>query len=115
MPTKEDIEQVKVMEFMRQCQPDIPVIHIANQRKCSPVEGRLLKRLGVRAGVSDLFFPRSNDSYKGLWLELKTSVGKPSDLQLEFLAGMIKEGYAGKVCYGAEQAIEVIKRFYLIE
>ncbi len=113
MASKEDIEQIKVMEYLRQCHPNIPVIHIANQRQTSPEHGRLLKRMGVRAGVADLFFPCSGVAgKKGLWIELKSSTGKPSELQLDFLSEMILADYEAKVCYGADEAIEVIKCFY---
>lgn len=111
MASDEDIEQIKVVEFVKQC-TDLPVIHIANQRQTSPAHGRLLKRMGVRAGTADLFFPRSSHNRKGLWLELKTKGGKPTVLQLQFLDDMRAEGYAGKVCHGADEAIHIIKTFY---
>ncbi len=113
--SQEDIEQIKVVEFVKQC-TDLPVIHIANQRQTSPQHGAMLKRMGVRAGVSDMFFPRSNPSgdKKGLWVELKTLKGKPSQLQEQFLSDMIGEGYTGKFAYGAEHAIDIIRKFYQI-
>jgi hypothetical protein len=109
--TLEDIEQIKIIEWIKQCS-DLPVIHIANQRKTSAQHGALLKRMGVRAGAADLFLPRSNGIHSGLWIELKTLSGKPTKLQLDFLVDMIKEGYSAKVCYGAEHAIDLIKKFY---
>lgn len=112
--TCEDIEQIKVVEFVKQC-TDLPVIHIANQRTTSPQHGAMLKRMGVRPGVSDLFFPRSNRIHSGLWLELKTLKGRPTQLQIDFIVDMIKEGYAAKVCYGAEHAIALIKDFYSLK
>ncbi len=107
----EDIEQIKVMEFVRQC-TDLPVWHTANQRQTSPQHGALLKKMGVVAGVADLFFPRSNGIHSGLFIEMKTLTGKPTQLQLDFLISMEKEGYTSKVCYGSEHAIDVIKSFY---
>lgn len=108
---EESIEQIKVVEWLRQC-TKIPFLHIAGERKCSPQYGAFLKRMGVLSGVSDLFFPRSNHSHKGMWLELKTLKGKPSLNQIQFLADMEKEGYFGVVCYGSEEAIKTIKLFY---
>jgi hypothetical protein len=111
--SQEDIEQIKVVEFVRQC-TNLPFWHTANQRQTSPQHGALLKRLGVKPGVSDLFFPRGNNKHKGLFIELKTLTGKPSKLQEQFLSDMIAEDYAGKFAYGAEHAIQIIKTFYSI-
>lgn len=111
MACAEDIEQIVVLEFLRQC-TSIPVIHIANQRATSPQHGAMLKRMGVWAGAADLFFPRSNHSHKGMFLELKTLKGKPSVNQIAFLDAMTKEGYFSVICYGSKEAIDTIKLFY---
>ena len=110
-PSAEDIEQIKVIEFVKQC-TDLPVWHTANQRQTSPRHGSMLKRMGVLSGVADLFFPRSNKIHKGLFIEMKTLTGKPTKTQMDFLFRMVAEGYAAKVCYGAEHAIDMIKSFY---
>lgn len=111
MACAEDIEQIIVMEFVRQV-AKVPALHIANQRQTSPQHGAMLKRLGVTAGVADLFFPRGNDQFKALWIELKTKVGKPSPVQLKFLDDMRSEGYMGVVAYGSQEAINCIVDFY---
>lgn len=112
---EEDIIQIQVCEWVKQV-AKIPVIGIANQRQCSVQYGMMLKRMGVRAGVSDLFFPRSSfdNHFKGLWLELKTKTGKPSQAQEGFLCDMIAENYMGNFAYGEKQAIEIIRKFYNI-
>lgn len=110
----EEIEQIKVVEFLRQC-TDLPFLHVANERRCSPQQGHRLKRLGVRKGVSDLFLPRKNAYASGLWIELKTENGRATPDQMNFLKEMRLEGYEAEVCYGANDAISQIKRFYSIE
>lgn len=111
MASAEDVQQIIVMEWVRN-RTNLPVIHVANQRQTSPQHGMLLKRMGVRPGVSDMFFPRSGLTAKGLWVELKTKTGKMTPLQIDFLEQMIEEGYAAEVAYGAEEAITKIKKFY---
>jgi hypothetical protein len=108
---QEDIEQIKVCDWVKQC-TDLPFIHAANERKCSPQQGALLKRKGVLAGVADIFIPRATKRHHGLFIELKTLKGKPSPAQIKFLDSMNAENYFGLVCYGAEEAIETIKTFY---
>ena len=107
----EAIEQIIVVEFVKQI-AKVPVFHCANERKCSPQYGAMLKRLGTRAGVSDLFFPRGNSEFKGIWIEMKSIVGKPSPAQLQFLDEMRAEGYMGIVANGAQEAINCIVDFY---
>ena len=111
MACAEDIEQIVVIEFLRQT-TDIPVIHIANQRSTSPQHGAMLKRMGLWAGAADLFFPRGNDKYKGMFIELKTLTGKPTRNQINFLDSMACEGFFTAINYGSKEAIETIKTFY---
>lgn len=70
------------------------LMHIANERKASIHYGRLLKMLGVKAGVSDLFLAYPSKVYHGYWIELKAPGNKPTDKQLEFMHKMRKVGYA---------------------
>lgn len=113
MAGAEDIQQMIVVDYVKQC-TNLPVLHIPNQRQTSPQHGFMLKRMGVWAGCADLFFPRSNSVKKGLFIELKTLTGKPTDKQIAFLEAMECEGYSTSICYGSEEAIETIKEFYAL-
>lgn len=110
---KETICQVQVCEWVKQ-KTDLPFIHIANERVTSAPSGSLLKKMGVRAGVSDCFIPRANSTHHGLWIELKIPPNKPTDLQKKFLEDMKKEGYGTFVAYSSLEAIQIIKDFYQI-
>ncbi len=110
----EDCIQIAVVEFLKQC-TDLPFWHTPNQRQTSPAHGAKLKRMGVVAGIADLFLPRSNGKQNGLFIELKSAKGKLSPSQLIFITQMIEEGYGAHVCYSAQEAILVIKSFYGIE
>lgn len=111
---KETIEQIKVCEWLKQCHPDMIYIHIANERHCSPVYGRILRKMGLKKGVSDLFFPQSTSSnvFKGVWLEMKVKPNKPTQSQIDFMNDMTAEGYLTSVCYSAEEAILVLRAAY---
>ncbi len=109
--TEEDVEQIKICDWVKQC-TNLPFIHTANERRCSPQQGALLKRKGVLAGVSDIFIPRAHGKYHGTFLELKTLKGKPTPNQIKFIDEMNAEGYFSMVVYGAEEAIETIKTLY---
>lgn len=109
----EKIEHIKVVEWLKQC-TDLPYLHIANERTSTPQHGLQLKRMGVVAGVSDLFLPRGNGSLSGMWLEMKAKGGKLSDAQKKFQLNMAAENYGTYVAYSAEEAILMIKSFYRI-
>lgn len=109
--TEEDVIQIQVVHWIRS-NTDLPVIHIANQRACTPSQGAKLKRMGVLPGVSDLFIPRAHSIYHGLWIELKSHKGKPSLNQVSFSKMMQREGYEALFAYGADDAIALIKDFY---
>ena len=96
------------------------LIHIANETKTSPQNGKHLRDMGKRKGVSDYFlaYPvRRIDGkgyYGGLWIELKRSCKKSSKLtqeQAEWLSKCERVGYATKVAYGASEAIKSIEEY----
>ncbi len=92
-------------------------------------EAARLKSMGVKAGVSDYLLPvtrsvkESNaegtwftDTYKpGLWLELKSADGRPTESQLEWGRRMQEQGYEFKVCKGWVEAAKAICTYLGIE
>jgi hypothetical protein len=80
--------------------------HIPNERKCTPMHGRILKRMGVRAGVYDYFIMKPSGQYHGLFLEMKFGLNKLSDKQKKFKEHADKEGYKTVTCYTADDAIK---------
>ncbi len=110
----EQIEQIKVMDWVRFNNLHEIVIHIANERSCSPQHGAILKRMGVRKGVSDLFITRASRGYYGAWIELKSNKGKLSKEQSEFLFNMHQEGYFAVCRFGADEAIATIRDYLMM-
>ena len=76
---------------------------------------RALKEEGLRPGVSDLFLPCARGGYFGLFMEMKTEKGVVSENQKEFMAGVEIMGYRTAVCYGAEEAIDILTDYLLCE
>jgi hypothetical protein len=52
-----------------------------------------LKATGLKSGVADTFLPEPRGAYHGLYIELKTLVGRLSDKQKQFIAAMRPRGY----------------------
>jgi len=108
----EQIEQVRLFDWIR-TRPDIEpyAFHIANERKSTPQAGYLLKRMGVKAGVSDLFIGIPKKEWHGLFLELKAGKNKPSDVQENFLMNMSSKGYYCIWAKGYEDAKQIIEDY----
>lgn len=109
----EDILQINLINWLEYHYPDIAqdAYHIPLQRKCSIQQGRLLKRMGVKPGISDLFVAVPMQGYHGLFLELKEGSGKPSKAQQEFLARMTARGYLAVCVTGLDAAKAVIETY----
>ena len=112
----EEQEQAAVMEWVTIMCPQMPelkwMIHIPNGGLRSKSEAVRFKRLGVKAGVSDLFLPVARGGFHGLWIELKRQHGgKLSAEQKEWLDGMMQEGYYAVRADGAEQACDIIYKY----
>ena len=84
--------------------PECALLHIANEGTRSAARGRLQKKQGVRAGVSDLFLSVPRGTFSGLWIEMKRKGGRVRPEQREFLGHMQTLGYDGAVCHGFDEA-----------
>ena len=89
----------------------IPVVHIPNEGKRSARVGAEMKAMGLRPGFPDLFIPLPKKEFHGLFIEMKYGRNKLTDSQKEWLALLVKNGYAGAVCYGADEAIKNIESY----
>lgn len=85
--------------------------HIPNERKCSQVQGRMLKMQGVRSGVPDLHLPVARKGFHGLYIEMKTETGKTSDNQDWWIYELQKQGYCCAVCHGWQDAAGVLEGY----
>lgn len=91
--------------------------HFANERKTSWQYGSQLKKMGVKAGVADIFISKTTNcnQYKGTWIELKAPKKKPTNHQNKFLQQMRSEGYYAFYSDNIEQSIAIISKLYNIK
>ena len=110
----EDTIQMTVMDWVR-LNPSISpnIFHIPNGGDRAPQYAKKLRRMGLKPGVSDLFIAMPRHGYNGAWVELKSAGGRLAPAQKVFLADMVNQGYAAKVCYSIEETIEFIKHYCL--
>lgn len=98
-----------VMEWVR-FHPTIKklVLHFPNEGRRTQRFGKLLKDLGMRAGVSDLLIAMRAHGFGGAWIELKSEHGIVSAAQKEFLDDMAQQNYFTAICWSIDEAINTI-------
>ncbi|MFJ5376928.1 VRR-NUC domain-containing protein [Pectobacterium sp. CHL-2024] len=87
------------------------LLYIPNEGKRGPKAARDAKRLGVRAGVPDLFLALPHGRYSGLWIEMKAKGGKLSAQQEVWLKRLEDAGYRAVCCFGFNQASSAISEY----
>lgn len=89
--------------------------HTPNGGYRNVAEAAHFKRMGVRPGVPDLFLPYPAGGFHGLWLEMKTNVGRPTACQRDWIEYLRSVGYAAYICRGAGEAINAIEAYMAAE
>ena len=90
------------------------IYHIPNEGKRSVTEAARLKAEGLKPGVSDLCLPVPLNGYHGMYIEMKRPdhKNKPTKYQKDWLDYFNSVGYKAVVCYGYEDAVKEIQRYY---
>lgn len=92
--------------------PEVDLLyHIPNGGSRNRLEAANLKRQGVKAGVPDLCLPVARGGFHGMYIEMKYGKNKASKDQEQWLCELRKQGYVAVVCYGWEQAAEMITKY----
>lgn len=111
----ESAEQRKIFDWAEETTvvfPELALLHhIPNGGKRNAAEAANLKRQGVKPGVPDISLPVPRGKYHGLYIELKVKGNKTSDKQDWWLRELSKQGHLAVVCYGASEAVKVIKAY----
>lgn len=115
MKRQEQSEQIQLISWCEWQGGRYPILrriyHIPNGGKRTRVEAAIFKRMGVKAGVPDLFLPAGENGKHGLYIELKSDTGRPSKAQLDWVEYLMREGYEVAVCRGWMQAADTIVRY----
>ncbi|MFN3785227.1 MAG: VRR-NUC domain-containing protein [Thiothrix sp.] len=103
MPKKADeaAEQITFMNWANE--HGLFAFHIPNGEFRHKATAVRLKLLGVRAGIPDVFVPELK-----LFIEFKSSTGRPSAAQKEAIAALKSFGYEVVIAKSAEEAIQSV-------
>ena len=111
----ESEEQQALFVWARLMQGKYPALklmyHIPNEGKRSKACAGRMAAEGLKAGVPDICLPAPAGKYHGLYIELKAKGGKISPLQKEWLIALAEQGYVTALCYGWQDAMEIITRY----
>ena len=92
--------------------PELDLLyHIPNGGSRNRLEAAKLRRQGVKSGVPDLCLPVARGGYHGLYIEMKYGKNKTSENQNKWLADLRAQDYAAAVCYGWQDAQQVITNY----
>lgn len=112
----ESVEQVRLFQWARMQSGTMPelalLFHVPNGGKRYAATAKRLKAEGVKSGVPDLVLPVARRGFHGLFVELKRQRGNgTTEKQTEWIEALTKQGYYACVCYGWEEAMDVIMAY----
>ena len=103
--------QKNCVRWFRFAYPQLIIFSIPNGGSRNVIEAVRLKDEGLLAGVSDLFMPKPNKNYAGLFIEMKAPGGKPTLSQVHFMEKMLSLGYDCKICYSFDDFRSTIDNY----
>ena len=87
-------------------------IHPANGGYRRPVEAKILRGLGVTAGVPDILAWHDGKAYA---MEIKSECGRTSEAQLEMLNRLSEAGVFTAIAHGVDCAVAILEAWELLE
>lgn len=89
------------------------IFAIPNGGKRGKITAAKLKLEGVRSGVPDLFLPVPNETFYGLFIEMKRQKGgQLSKNQKTWIAVLRNQNFLCRVANGAEDAKRIVQRYF---
>lgn len=86
-------------------------LHIPNEGKRTPRQGRFLKQMGMVPGAPDFVFLWGDGSGA---IELKTQKGRVRESQKDFEAACLRHGTRYRVCRSGEEVERVLREWALL-
>lgn len=115
MRQPEHIEQVKLFTWAKAQSKKHPqltmMFAIPNGGQRNIITATKLKAEGVKSGVPDIFLAYPSLTAHGLFIEMKSTKGKVSPSQREWIGALSASGYMCAVCYSFDEAKNVISEY----
>lgn len=113
----EQAEQILLCSWFAKKYPEIDSIffHISNGTHVGAYRGSILKKMGVKPGIPDIFLavPRyeKRETFHGLFIEMKSKTGKISPAQKLSHEKLREKNYKVEVCWSFMQARVIIQTY----
>ncbi|MES1926549.1 VRR-NUC domain-containing protein [Salinisphaera sp. T31B1] len=92
---------IRMVDWNARQHPELSMLYaVPNGSDRHPAVAGKLKAEGVRKGVPDLCLPVARQGYHGLYVEMKTTKGRTSPEQRDWIERLQGEGYRAAVCRG---------------
>lgn len=108
----EDASQAQVIAWARRqinAYPELAwLFHVPNGGQRHAAVAAKLRSQGVKAGVPDLCLPVPRFGAHGLWIEMKTEIGRVSAAQTDWITFLRSAGYRVEVCRSFDEARDVL-------
>lgn len=113
-PLEHDI-QTAFFDWVRLAKNIHPVLKLVfavpNAAKRGFKTAARMKAEGLVSGVPDVLFPAPRHGFSGLAMEFKRPGEKPTEAQLEFMDGLLKENWLVVVVTDSEAAIRTVRDY----
>lgn len=111
MKNHEELEQIAFVDYLRKTSFPYVFWHTPNGGLRNKITAYRLKKMGVLAGVPDMFFPIPRNGKHGLFIEFKYGKNKLTQNQKNCMDVLIESGYQVEIAYSCEQAIQVLNNY----
>lgn len=110
---QEHYEQVRLFEAILKEDPELYELMSAvpNGGYRASKTANDLNAEGLKAGYPDIVIDFPAGIYHGARIEMKAEKGRLSDKQKQKLKSLSEQGYYCAVCYGCDEALDVIRRY----
>jgi hypothetical protein len=109
---EDEIQRSVIAHFAARGVRDAFVFAVPNGGVRSPIEAAIMRGLGTRAGVPDLFMVHRGEVF---CIELKSEDGRATDAQWQAIEDLRTAGAHAEVCYGLDRALAVLEGWGLLK
>jgi hypothetical protein len=103
--------QQSCVKWFRLQWPGYILFAIPNGGRRGKIEASIMKGEGVLAGTADLFLALPSKPHHGLFIEIKTEIGRQSPAQKDFEKRAVMSGYRYITCRSLEDFTLEIKAY----
>lgn len=111
----ESAEQKAFFRWLRMMQtqrwPNLVCFAVPNGGARDAITGARMKQEGVLAGVPDIFLAKSACGRHGMFIEMKTKIGRVSERQRGLFPLLESAGYAVVVAKGWKEAADAVEMY----